>query len=644
MTSRHDSSRRLENENIGLTGLSTRYDMMDTKFTEGLDMVNIRVDEILRANIPKSPPNVNASMPTPDNMEPDSAPHGDGLQTAVDNEEMPCSEDPDRCSESCPECHKDRPNFPKDQEFRDTGGSASVRLRSSLDPRRSPREDGATGYQGSSRTPLTNPYHGSRDNRNDAAHSDPPREDGDRTREADRFNGYHGLSRTPPTNPHYGSRVNRTDAARSDPRQYDDHTPYDRRPPDVDVEYGSDDEDHLPQGGQIISPRHWDCRQLAQLTGHSPLDAAALGCREYHGYQRGYYPLTAAIIRRCGYKDAHGEVSPYCNEIILLHRKVLDAWDNRRTQQCGPSVDRILEKGLPVFPKLDSLDMLDTVNFYDKLQKTSALFLLPLMLFDAINLQMGFEGLCPPGLGLPRYAEIAGVLMEVLLRLLPSLDSQLTSVVTVVRAESNNGFNLLWRILELAVPGFDPSLQISAPVWLGDDIFDFCLSYVLYFRLQAKKGIAHDERTKSIMFLQAVRKPAYANVITTLQAHIDTFLSHQDYGYLPPNLCMMGLAVQMNKNARARVRDVLPRVARRLAWDQDGWHPSTPEIQGFHLPQVYRTETPRDRRMYDAGAGSCTPDQRNEGRDYGYGAQCPSLQEANRDSSCRPGHDGGIRF
>ncbi len=78
----------------------------------------------------------------------------------------------------------------------------------------------------------------------------------------------------------------------------------------------------------------------------------------------------------------------------------LDAWENRRTQQRGPLVDRILEKGLPVFPRLDTLEVSATVDFYDKLHKTSALFLLPLMLFDAINLNTGFEGLCPPGLGL----------------------------------------------------------------------------------------------------------------------------------------------------------------------------------------------------------------------------------------------------
>jgi hypothetical protein len=77
----------------------------------------------------------------------------------------------------------------------------------------------------------------------------------------------------------------------------------------------------------------------------------------------------------------------------------------------------------------------------------------------SINLNTGFEGLCPPGLGLHRYAEFAGVFMEILPRLLSGSDSHVTSLVMVVRAESNNGFDLLWRVLELTVPGFDPSLQ-----------------------------------------------------------------------------------------------------------------------------------------------------------------------------------------
>ena len=145
-----------------------------------------------------------------------------------------------------------------------------------------------------------------------------------------------------PTNPYHGSCDTRNDSARSDPRRYAAYVPpHTRWPQDVDVGYGSDDEAHLPQGGQIVSPRHWDWRQLAHTAGHSPLDATALACQEYHGYHQGYYPLTAAIISKCGYRDARREVPLYCNDIILLHRRVMDAWENRRTQQSGPSVDRL---------------------------------------------------------------------------------------------------------------------------------------------------------------------------------------------------------------------------------------------------------------------------------------------------------------
>ena len=103
-------------------------------------------------------------------------------------------------------------------------------------------------------------------------------------------------------------------------RRYTAHvTPNTSRPQEVDVDYGSDDEAHLPRGGQNISPRHWDWHQLAHTAGHSPLDATALACQEYHGYHQGYYPLTAAIISKCGYRDARREVPLYCNDIILLH-------------------------------------------------------------------------------------------------------------------------------------------------------------------------------------------------------------------------------------------------------------------------------------------------------------------------------------
>ncbi len=135
---------------------------------------------------------------------------------------------------------------------------------------------------------------------------------------------------------------------------------------------------------------------MAQMAGVSSLDVAALGCQEYHGYNEGYYPLTPDIIYRCGYRDHMGaEVIACHHDIILLHRKVLELWVNTRNQQRGPSVERILDKGLPVFPKLTSLAVDSTVEFYDKLQKALMLFLLPLMAFDAINLRMGLRVSAP---------------------------------------------------------------------------------------------------------------------------------------------------------------------------------------------------------------------------------------------------------
>jgi hypothetical protein len=116
-----------------------------------------------------------------------------------------------------------------------------------------------------------------------------------------------------------------------------------------------------------------------------------------------------------------------------------------------------------------------------------AMFLLPLMLFDAVNLHMGFKGLCPPGLRLPQFCRNCQGYDGGYPMFDPTYDSQVMSLVTVVCAESNKGYNLLWRVMELLVPGFGLMLQISAPMLMGEGIFDFCLSYVLYFCLQVKR-------------------------------------------------------------------------------------------------------------------------------------------------------------
>jgi hypothetical protein len=328
---------------------------------------------------------------------------------------------------------------------------------------------------------------------------------------------------------------------------------------------GRNDDDDDSLGGMIVSPRNADCRRQALAQKISPFDVARLGNIRYHGGTNGYNPLTESIIHRCGYTEIHSsDVLLAYNDIIEVHSRTCDNWEHPRGHYKGPQLERILEKGISSFPRLTTFDVEQMVEFYDAFHKTALIYLLPVTPFDCISIKMGFEALCPPGLGIPRYAMISRVLMEVLPRLLPRSDTQISTLINMVRMESGNGFDLLWRVMALSVPGFDPTRQVTIPVWEDADIFDFALSFLLYFRLLAKKGVVQDDRTNSISFLNAITEPAYADAITTLMTCITNHASGLDDGYLPPNLCIMGLATQLHTNARTRAHAVVPRVRRTL--------------------------------------------------------------------------------
>ncbi len=110
----------------------------------------------------------------------------------------------------------------------------------------------------------------------------------------------------------------------------------------------------------------------------------------------------------------------------------------------------------------------------------------------------------------------------------------------------------------LTVPGFNPTIPVTIPIWQDKDIFEFVTSFSLYFWLQAKKGVVYNNRTHSTTFLNAVLNPVYTVVITTLLTCINNYYAVDDKGYLPIHLCVMGLASQLHKNARARASAVVP--------------------------------------------------------------------------------------
>ena len=190
----------------------------------------------------------------------------------------------------------------------------------------------------------------------------------------------------------------------------------------------------------------------------------------------------------------------------------------------------------------------------------------------------------------------------------------------MVRMESNNGYDLLWRILELTVPGFDPTFPVKIPTWSDEGIFDFAQAFQLYYRLLSKKGDFHDNKTRSTTFLQAINDYTFADLITTLLTCID--FSMDDDGYLPGSLCIMGLAHQLNKAAKLHAKSVFPQ-ANRLGGETRG--PFDVPIQGspyiFGMDAGGRDRPPprdgRDGRDNRGGRGfqprPFTPGGRNGG-------------------------------
>jgi hypothetical protein len=178
---------------------------------------------------------------------------------------------------------------------------------------------------------------------------------------------------------------------------------------------GRYDDDDASLGGMIVSPRNADRRRQALSQRISPFDVARLGNVRYHGGTHGYQPLTEGIIHRCGYTEINSsDVLLAYNDIIEVHSRTCDNWEHPRGHYTGPQLERILEKGIGSFPRLSKLDVEHTVEFYDAFHKTAIIYLLPVIPFDCICIKMGFEALCPPGLGIPLYAMISRVLMELL--------------------------------------------------------------------------------------------------------------------------------------------------------------------------------------------------------------------------------------
>ncbi len=59
------------------------------------------------------------------------------------------------------------------------------------------------------------------------------------------------------------------------------------------------------------------------------------------------------------------------------------------------------------------------------------------------------------------------------------------------------------------------------------------------------------------MFLCAVQYLEFADTVTMLLSHVNSFRQELDDGYLPPQLRLHGLVTSIHQNMQARLHDII---------------------------------------------------------------------------------------
>jgi hypothetical protein len=232
------------------------------------------------------------------------------------------------------------------------------------------------------------------------------------------------------------------DESHAPPPSYRDHRPSPIHHPDLPADAHNTPYD-LSLVGPLKSPRLGDREHCARQLGVSRFDILGLAHSTYHTGADGFPTLTSGVLSKIGYnKISSSNVISCHNDIIAVHRHLLELWHNPVSHTFGPQVDRIITKSLKLLPSLASFTTENVVDFYDRLQESTTGLIIAIMPFDAIMLTNRFEGLCVLALGVRRYQLMSQALMELLPCLIPgTLFPQINAALSSVRYESNNGYD-----------------------------------------------------------------------------------------------------------------------------------------------------------------------------------------------------------
>ena len=109
-------------------------------------------------------------------------------------------------------------------------------------------------------------------------------------------------------------------------------------------------------------------------------------------------------------------------------------------------------------------------DFYSMLTSQLPNMNVAIVPFGEITLKLGKQGLCPPGLGTSMYLEMSRALYNCLRAgIIPTGAMRINSVARMVGDNSGNGYELLWNLLVLTLPVFDPMVRAHFPLWEEQD-------------------------------------------------------------------------------------------------------------------------------------------------------------------------------
>ena len=352
---------------------------------------------------------------------------------------------------------------------------------------------------------------------------------------------------------------------------------------------------------------------------------AAINCLvnpgPYHGGLSGYNTLTDIFLNNCGFATSLAATSlsyidlthAYSN-LRAIHTLVMAQWYGGRSNTpwssgtsttSGPQVYRLIGKQLSILPKLTDTETSTVIDFYDNLHDVTKHFLIATVPFDAIIISQGYHALCIPGLGFDRFQECSKALLELLPHLIDSgMSNNINAALVSVKSTTKCGYDFLWQMLRLTVPGFNPATTAQVPLWqFNSDILEFAKDFLLYFRLQRLLRTPHTDSARSLMFLHAIKGSEYIESVNVLVTAVENivFADPTAEKPLPDHLQLHSLAQRLSSSTRTRLTSALVPYANMTAYGT----PFDGSPYGVHYQQQYQpppyTQQPSFEQVHHIG-------------------------------------------